>query len=292
MEQDTQEWHEFRRNKIGASDAPIILGISPWKTPYQLWEEKVFGKVYEQTSSMARGKALEPLARETFEKMTGIPVMPKVVVHKQRKWQMASLDGITFDNTTIVEIKCPSAEIHGMAKEGKIPDHYMAQIQHQLAVTEAQKAFYFSFDGEKGALVEVFENEEFISDLVEKEEKFYGLMMNQEPPILTERDYEVREDEQWKLVADEWLSVHASLKSLEEKEEALRQQLLHLSKDRNTKGAGIMLTKYACKGRVDYDAVPELKNVNLNQYRKASCQKWRISACQQRDGDGISKSSI
>lgn len=38
--QNTQEWEKFRLQKIGASDAPIIMGVSPWKTPFQLWLEK------------------------------------------------------------------------------------------------------------------------------------------------------------------------------------------------------------------------------------------------------------
>ena len=37
LTQNTPEWLEFRRKKIGASDAPIILEVSTWKTPYQLW---------------------------------------------------------------------------------------------------------------------------------------------------------------------------------------------------------------------------------------------------------------
>jgi predicted phage-related endonuclease len=41
MQQQTPEWLEFRKNKIGASDAPIIMETSPWKTPYQLWLEKL-----------------------------------------------------------------------------------------------------------------------------------------------------------------------------------------------------------------------------------------------------------
>ncbi len=39
--QHSNEWLELRKNKIGASDAPIIMKVSPWKTPYRLWEEKL-----------------------------------------------------------------------------------------------------------------------------------------------------------------------------------------------------------------------------------------------------------
>ena len=32
---------ETRRNFIGGSDAPAIMGVSPWDTPYTCWEKKV-----------------------------------------------------------------------------------------------------------------------------------------------------------------------------------------------------------------------------------------------------------
>lgn len=35
-----KEWLKARQKGIGGSDAASILGISPWKTNVQLWEEK------------------------------------------------------------------------------------------------------------------------------------------------------------------------------------------------------------------------------------------------------------
>ena len=40
MEQKSEEWLDWRKKGIGSSDAPIIMGVSPWKTPFELWEEK------------------------------------------------------------------------------------------------------------------------------------------------------------------------------------------------------------------------------------------------------------
>ncbi len=38
-EQRSEEWLKLRREGLGASDIPAVLGISPYKTPYQLWAE-------------------------------------------------------------------------------------------------------------------------------------------------------------------------------------------------------------------------------------------------------------
>ena len=34
------DWLKARRKGIGGSDAASVLGISPWKSNVQLWEEK------------------------------------------------------------------------------------------------------------------------------------------------------------------------------------------------------------------------------------------------------------
>ena len=39
--QGSAEWHEHRRNHRNASETPAVLGVSPWMTPYQLWQIKL-----------------------------------------------------------------------------------------------------------------------------------------------------------------------------------------------------------------------------------------------------------
>ena len=199
IQQNTQEWKDFRRNKIGASDAAGILGISPFKTPYQVWEEKIFGLDDLENWAMRHGHLMEPLAREEFENMTGLAMMPKVAIHKEREWQMASLDGVSFEEDVFVEIKCPkSKEVHQMACDGKLPDHYMAQMQHQMVVLGIDMGFYFSFNGTEGALVEVKRDKSFGEMLTEKESVFYyDHLMKKEAPPISDKDYIHREDLEW-----------------------------------------------------------------------------------------------
>ena len=278
MEQGTPEWHELRRTKIGASDAPVILGISPYKTSYQLWEEKVLGKDQEQTSGMIRGTLMESQARECFEKLTGITVMPQVALSKEYEWMMASLDGITFDGTTIVEIKCPNKEVHAMAKKGEIPDHYMAQIQHQFCVTKASKGYYFSYNGEDGVLVEVFPDQPRISEIHDAEFDFYLKMLNKEPPALTDKDYVNQSgNKTWELHAQRWVDTHYALKKAELDEEVARKTMLELANGKNCMSDKIKVTRSVCRGAVDYKMVPELIGLNLEPYRKPPCEKWRLS---------------
>lgn len=173
---EKQKWLEWRRKGIGASDAPIIMGVSPWTTPYDLLMQKVEGKEIEETFAMKRGIDLEDTARQRAEEMLGVFLFPKYCEHRKYPWMLASLDGIDLDEKIMIEIKCTSKKNHLLAKKGEVPKHYYPQLQHQLEVSGLSKMIYFSFDGEEGIILEVEKNEKYISEMIEKEKFFYEYM--------------------------------------------------------------------------------------------------------------------
>ena len=83
-EQGSPEWLAMRRTKIGASDAPIIMGVSPWTTPLQLWEQKVLGTSRAKTFFMQEGIDWEPKIREWYSNKTGLKFQPEVVWTKEK----------------------------------------------------------------------------------------------------------------------------------------------------------------------------------------------------------------
>jgi len=279
IEQNTPEWLELRRGKIGASDAPIIMGASPWKTPLQLWKEKLgLSNSSYMNPAMKRGHDLEEKARKSFQEMSGIYVEPAVFIHENHDWMMASLDGIDFSRTKAVEIKCPGQKDHEMALQGIIPEKYYPQLQHQIKVCSLEFIYYFSFNGESGKIIEVPRDDKFIAGLLKKELEFLKLLRDLESPKLLDRDFTEREDNEWALVACEWKTVNLQIKHLQEKEEELRNALIELSGNLSSQGAGLKLSKVIKRGLVDYKAIPELLNVNLDQYRKAPTECWRLTS--------------
>src|SRR5215469_15253821 len=161
--QNTPEWHRWRKEGIGASDAPVIMGETPFKTARALWSIKT-GRMQEEPSGPAarRGRELERFARRAYERRTGIQMEPLCMVHEGFEWTRASLDGLSFDGSTLVEIKCPlSGRDRASAHEGRIPPQYHAQLQHQLEVSRAERAHYWSFHGTEGILIEVHQNREY-----------------------------------------------------------------------------------------------------------------------------------
>lgn len=276
--QQTQEWLDMRKTKIGSSDAPVIMEISPWKTRYQLWEEKVgVGKEREKTIAMQRGLNMEEEARQKFEELTGHVVFPSVVYHPKHEFMIASLDGIDIEQRNAVEIKCPGNEDHQSALDGVVPAKYIPQLQHQLEVTGLDMIYYFSYNGNSYKIIEVGKDAQYIKRLVDEECAFWNCVQTLEAPKLSERDYIERSDEMWSHVANSWINCQQKLEKLKAEEEHLRESLICLSGKSNAIGAGVRLSKIVRKGTIDYKAVPELRGLDLELYRKGPVESWRIS---------------
>lgn len=182
LKQGTEAWLRWRRSKIMASEASTIMEMNDWKTPLDLYQEKILEVEQDQTSYMARGKELEPFALEAFEEENGLSMFPVVVQHESIDWMAASLDGMSIDQSAIVEIKCPGKKDHSAALKGDVPKKYFAQIQHQMYVTGLDFAYYYSFDGNKGVTLKVSRDEEFLKILLEKERAFWHCLAHRIPP--------------------------------------------------------------------------------------------------------------
>ena len=277
--QGTPEWLALRKTKITATDAAVILGANPWKTRMELYLEKISKDVKPLyiNEAMQRGIDLEPIARELFNLKTGWNMQPEVMLND---WAMASLDGRDADIGAIVEIKCPSNKDHTLALNGCIPDHYYPQLQHQMWIAGTSFAYYFSFDGADGVIVKVKRDEDFIQKMIEEEYRFYLCIQNKTPPEYQPGDYIERNDEIWEQVASKWKSLQANIKELEKEEEETRRQLIFLSGESNTKGAGISLCQVTRKGTVDYPTMLKQLAVEdsfVEKFRKAPTTSWRIT---------------
>src|SRR5215472_11217794 len=200
LHQNTPAWHRWRMDGIGASDAPVIMGETPFKTPRALWSIKT-GRMPEDPAGPAarRGHELEQYARRVYERQTGIQMEPLCLVHEELEWMRASLDGLSFDGSTLLEIKCPlSVRDRASAKQGRLPSQYYAQLQHQLEVSEAQLAHYWSFHGTNGILIEIRPDREYAKRLVEAEAAFWKLVKENRWPDVTGEELDLNADPQWR----------------------------------------------------------------------------------------------
>lgn len=138
--ENRHNWLAQRKTGIGGSDAAAVLGLSKWATPYQVWLDKTSPEVASMVDNEAMkwGRTLEPVIRQEYSERTGRPVYQpaeSIIRHPEHPFVVASLDGYTEDHR-IVEIKTSKRQ-NDWGEEGsdEIPQEYLLQVQHYMAVT-------------------------------------------------------------------------------------------------------------------------------------------------------------
>ena len=282
--QGTKEWLEDRRNYIGASDVPTIMGVSPWSSPYKLWEDKLnLSPPVKQNFGMSRGNDLEPIARAAFEKEKGLEMFPQVIYHPDHKFMRSSMDGLTLDGKHAVEIKCPGKESHSKAVGGNVPDHYMPQLQHQLACCGLDMIWYYSFDGERGVAIPVERDSEYIERMIEEEAKFWKCVETFTPPPMSNKDYENRDGALWSGFGNRLVEIDTVMSDLKKERELIRKELIEDAAGQSSRGGGVTLSRSFPKGRVDYGSIPELDGVDLEKYRAEPKETWTLRVSKTRN---------
>jgi len=269
MEQHTKEWYDFRRQGIGASEASICLDINPWRKKYDLWLEKIGVKESNITNeAMKRGLQLEGPAREWASRELGLTFKPVVRKSRTTEFIFASLDGITEDNRAI-EIKCPMKGLHET-----IPEHYYAQLQHQLYVIESDWMYYCSFDGSTGNILEVKRDDNYIKNLLQAEKTFWNCVINfiePEHPI----QYINRSDQEYINALMTYLNNKEKRILWESLEKQARDNLLSLT-HQSTECCGVKITEKVRIGTVDYKQLTKDHNIDVNPYRKEAVKYYDI----------------
>ena len=287
MKQGTKEWEHLRKSYIGASDSPILMGVVRWKmedgrikTPRILWEEKL-GLLDIKVNAYATGlgKEMEPKILNHYQNLKGETYNPKVLFHPDKKFIMASLDGLNEKCTHAVEIKFANAEDHSIALDGKIPEKYYPQVQHQLDVLYAlygiTKMDYLSYHNEDFITVEVSKNDAYLEKLWNVKTKFWHCVQNFEEPALTEDDF-IEQDERWGKTAQMIYDIKSKIKDLTAEEKELTALIREMSQGKNSRGSGFRFSHHIRKGSVDYKSIPEIKSINLDPYRKSPSSIWQL----------------
>jgi len=284
LEQGSLDWHEFRKNHIGGSDAPSIMGVSPWKTRYELWEEKL--GLYENlntTYAMQRGHDLENSVRKQINITLNCDLVPCVFEHDEHEFLSASVDGYDIIKNTLVEIKCPGKFDHDFAKNGRIPSKYYPQLQHILLVSGLDEIIYVSYLQDDLVMITVSKNEEYIKNLLHEECNFWDCLENLYPPEITDMHKKYvkhvciqRDGYKFKDLSFEWKLLQDSKKDLLEKEAKLKDEIVKNCEEKDSEFYGIRCKKIKKTGHVDYSKIEVLSTIDLEKYRKESCEYWKI----------------
>ena len=203
----TQEWLDYRINGIGGSDASAVLGLNPYKTNVELWEEKTGLKKPKPMSNNAAveygfkaEKPLVDLFKLDYPQYSVKVPKGEIYVH-DNGFMFASVDGRLTKKATkelgVLEVKTSTvfASMHREKWNERIPDNYYIQVLHYMAVTNASfavlKAQLKSVDnnGEtrlitKHYFINAADVQEDIDYLVKKETEFWAHVKSKTRPNL------------------------------------------------------------------------------------------------------------
>ena len=149
-----------RPHGIGGSDIAALLGLSLYKTPLELWAEKVGhpGIKESQGIHLRFGQHVEPFIAKEYERSTGLVthVYPQTLTHPLHDFMYGHIDRfVTPTNPgclssidilkTDTLLECKSASVYNRDQWGEpgteqVPSNYLLQCAWYMAITGCTKA--------------------------------------------------------------------------------------------------------------------------------------------------------
>lgn len=172
-----EEWLRIRNRGLGSSDAAAAIGLSPYKSPLELWLEKTGRKAPEDLSRSEPvywGTALEPILAKVYAERTGNKVrrVNAVLQHPEHAFMLANLDR-AVGGDGVLEIKTAGHHSAPFWEEG-IPEAYQCQVLHQLAVTGKTWAdVAVLIGGQDFRIYRIEREDDKVEALIEREAAFW-----------------------------------------------------------------------------------------------------------------------
>lgn len=175
-----EDWIRCRSQGIGGSDVGAILGLNKWKSPLNVYLDKVEEPVeVEENEKMYWGNVLEDVVAKEFQKRTGYKVQKSNFMwqHPEHEFMLANVDRffhIPGEGWGVLECKTTSEYRKGDFDGETIDESYLLQITHYLAVTGLKVAFLaVLIGGNDFRYFRVDRDEELVQLVINEEKKFW-----------------------------------------------------------------------------------------------------------------------
>lgn len=236
---------EKRTQYVGGSDVPVILGLSKYKTQFELAKEKA-GIVQPDKSSnpyIQFGNKMEPLIRDYINTMNSLNFHPDTFIDKDDLIR-SNVDDIDLENKILLEIKT-----HGTNPTEKVYEAQMQLYFHQtgcnygwLAMYHRPKDFDLEFDRENLVIKEIERDQGYIEKILDSIETFWiRVEYLKEKPDMTEQEYYSIGNDIDKLVARverfelQMLEFEEKAKLIKAKQKDFREQLYQKMEENDIK---------------------------------------------------------
>lgn len=175
---DKKEWLRYRKQGITGTDAGAIVGLNPYYSAAQVYQDKITGEVEEwDNEAMRQGRDLEEYVARRFSEQTGLKVRKANAIYQNEEhlFMLADFDRLVVGQEAGLECKTVNAYSADKWSDGKVPIHYQMQVQHYLAVSGYQKWYVAALImGRDFVIREINRDEELIANLIIIEERFWN----------------------------------------------------------------------------------------------------------------------
>lgn len=272
---------------ITSKNAGAALGLNEYKSPNDLVRQIVrqhHGAELEFTSNIATdyGKEHEKLAVMDYEMKTGLSITEFInKSHPNYCWLSSPLIMVAESSDKIVNIKCPFGlrnKKDPKFKKAIEQKKYYAEMQIDMAISNIKYCDFYQWSITGESLETVPFNKDWFDENIEDLNKFrlFALAQFDNKEHLEDKIKEVNT-----LMADELIKEYDKLKATigdaDARSKEIVKELVEICKERNSIVCGRKITNAERKGNVDYSKIPELKNIDLEKYRKKSSKYWKFS---------------
>ena len=208
-----QDFTWDRTKYMGGSDIGAILGLSKFKTPLQVWQEKTGKEIPKLDSLPLRfGSFAEEFVAQEYTRQTGLAVTEytEPFIHPTHSFLAGHIDRLVLEpntplfdsegqlNTSTV-LECKTANPFAKDEWGdtgtdEVPLSYLVQCAWYLLLTGCEKAdLAVFFSSSDFRIYTIHRDAELESILLEKAVHFWNhyVLGNRPPPPVSESDYKL-----------------------------------------------------------------------------------------------------
>ena len=150
-QQGSPEWLSIRARTLNASEAPAMMGVSPYMTRSELLREKKLGIPREHdAATLARftaGHEAEAAARAIVERDIVCEELYPIVATDDDGRLLASSDGATMLGDVGFEHKLWNEELAASVRDGVVPESHRWQLDQQIHIFGFDKVLFVVSDG-------------------------------------------------------------------------------------------------------------------------------------------------
>ena len=171
---------EDGRCVFGASDVPVLMGASPYKTRGELFADKVNEPVeQEETAVFRRGNLLEKPLLEEASRVLGANIFTPDVIYRDGRLSI-SLDGVDNEQNPSVVVEAKTSTRYSIYTAEDLPDEWCWQGWAQMAVLKVPVWFVVLDRDQRISVVELPANLKAI-DALQLETAVFGGWVDGDP---------------------------------------------------------------------------------------------------------------